>query len=687
MNLARNCRIAYCLALLAMLTLSPLVLSATAAPTSSEEERITLDFKDVELTDLITTISELTGKNFLYDDSVKGKVTIVSPETMTLDETYQLFLTVLNVKGYTLVPSGKVNKIVQTKSARQESLPVYSNGRAGASEQYITRLIRLEHLDVDTVATSVLEPLMPVTGNIITYPPTNTLILTESAATIARMVKIMRQLDQPDSAGRMVVLPLRHANAEEVAKICKEVLGKSTSSAKAKASRTLSSGGAIDSKILPYSRTNSLIVLTNSEDLITIQNLVSILDQPVDGEQSYINVYYLENADSETLAATLNQILTGIKAQAKQPGAKAGNGQAALSSEPVTITADKPTNALVINAQPEDYGVIKKIIQKLDVKRKQVYVEALILELSMDATQQLGASLSGAIDTGSDSVIFGTSNLNTGNANLSSLSGNDSGTPSLLGQTIDGILLGGLFNPITVTGLNGETMTVPAISALIDLSKKDSDINILSAPRLLTSDNEEAEIIVGSNVPIITERLTDTGGSGLAQSVSIERKDVALTLRFTPQVTAGDLVRLNVFQEITDLATSSVGDVDQVGPTLTKRLVRNTVLARNGRTVVLGGLIGTNVQEVVSKTPFLGDIPGLGWLFKQKGTTEKKTNLLIFITPTVIDNPEDLSAVTQRNKDVAQKFMTDELRSALPEDFIAPSQDGTDTTGAAPAEM
>ena len=685
MNLARNCRIACGLALLLTLIFGPLAPTATAAPTASEEERITLDFKDVELTDLITTISELTGKNFLYDDTVKGKVTIVSPETMTLDETYQLFLTVLNVKGYTLVPSGKVNKVVQVKGARQENLPVYSNNQAGVSDQYITRLVRLKHLDVDTVATSVLEPLMPATGNIITYPPTNTLILTESAATIDRMVKIMHRLDQPDSSGSIEILKLQHAQAENVAKICAEVLAKPAS--KAKASRTLSSGGTLDSKILPYARTNSLIILASLEDLLTIKNLVSILDQELEGGQSYINVYYLENADAETLAATLNQILTGIKAQTNQVKGNPDNVQKAISSTAVTVTADKPTNALVINAQPEDYAVIKDIIQKLDVKRKQVYVEALILELSMDATQKLGASLSGAVDTGSDSVVFGTSALNAGNANLGSLAGGDSGTPSLLGQTIDGILLGGLFNPITVTGLDGETMTVPAISALIDLSKRDSDVNILSAPRLLTSDNEEAEIIVGENVPIITERLTDTGSSSLAQSVSIERKDVALTLRFTPQVTEGNLVRLNVYQEITDLAASSVGDVNQVGPTLTKRLVRNTVLANNGRTVVLGGLIDTNVQEVVSKTPFLGDIPGLGWLFKHKTTTEEQTNLLIFITPTIINNPDDLSDVTQRNKQAAEKFMTEEMRSALPAEFITQPALQEDRAEAAPADM
>ncbi len=422
--------------------------------------------------------------------------------------------------------------------------------------------------------------------------------------------------------------------------------------------------GTVGSKVLPYPRTNSLVVMATSDDLATIKSLVRQLDQKPTQERSHINVYYLENADSETLAKTLNEILTGIKAQTRQvrPTA-AGQAAAPLANDPVSITFDKPTNALIINSNPEDYEIIQQIVRQLDVKRKQVFVEALILELSMDATQRLGASLQGAVAVGDDSLIFGTSNLNTGPAGLTSIlptPGSTIQVPSLLSQSIDGILLGGLFNPITTT-IGGQEVTIPALSALIDVSRRDADVNILSAPRLLTSDNEEAEIIVGSNVPIITSRLTDTGGTGLAQSVSVERKDVALTLRFTPQITEGNLVRLNILQEITDLATTSVGDPNQVGPTLTKRLVRNTVVAENGRTIVLGGLIGNNVQETITKTPLLGDIPVLGWLFKRKSMTSRKTNLLLFITPHIIRTSEDLAGVTRRSRDAMDRFQEEGL--------------------------
>jgi general secretion pathway protein D len=240
--------------------------------------------------------------------------------------------------------------------------------------------------------------------------------------------------------------------------------------------------------------------------------------------------------------------------------------------------------------------------------------------------------------------------------------------PDLLTAAIDGLLLGGFFNPITVTGPDGNQITVPALSVLIDVSKTDSDVNLLSAPRLLTSDNEEAEIIVGSNVPIITSRLTNAVGastgssSGLATSVQVERKDVALTLRFTPQITAGDLVRLIVYQEITNIAESNanVGNPEQVGPSFTKRLIRNTVLAENGRTIVLGGLIDSNIQERITKVPLLGDVPMLGWLFKSKTSSERKTNLLVFITPHIIKDAGDLSMVTSKAQKAMHQFQEEQ---------------------------
>ncbi len=638
---------------------SPAYLSAAEQDASAGQ--ISLDFRDVELTELIKTISELTGKNFLYDDTVKGKVTIISPETMTMDETYKLFLTVLNVKGYTVVPSGRVNKIVQTKNAKQENLPVYHSGR-GDSEQFITRLVRLDYLDADTIATSVLAPLMPPTGNIIAYPPTNTLILTETAATIERMLKIVQQLDQPDSSGDLTVLPLQHGDAEEIAKICLEVLQDQAAS-KARQTKVVTTSQDSGSKIIAYTRTNSLIIRAGKEELEQIKSLLAVLDQEAGGEQAGIHVYSLENADAETLAATLNEIVTGIKAQAKAASAAKEAAPQAISSASVAITADKPTNALIINAPPKDYIVLQDIIRKLDIKRKQVYVEALILELSMEASKELGASLQGAIDTG-DGYAYLSSNQNAG-TNISSFATTDSsGNLSVLSQAISGILAGGIFNTISTT-INGESVTIPALSAIINLSKTDDNVNVLSAPRLLTSDNEEAEIIVGENIPVVTQTVTNTDSENV--TTSVERQDAALTLRFTPQVIENNLVRLNIYQEVTGVVGTTSSN--EYGPDLTKRLIRNTVLAESRKTIVLGGLISNTITNNETKVPLLGDIPVLGWLFKTKSTGADKKNLLVFITPTIINSPEDLALVTDRNKRKANEFLSDDQKALLPPEF------------------
>jgi general secretion pathway protein D len=662
------------------LCLVPIQSFAETQGQPATEGRVTLDFNNVELPDLIQTISELTGENFLYDETVRGKVTIVSPESMTLDEAYQLFLTVLNVKGYTVVPSGNINKIVTLKNAKESSLPTVFNGRAGTTEQVITRVFRLKHLDAAMVAPTVLVPLMPSTANVAAYAPSNSLIITDTGANIARLAKIINELDQPDAASGIEIISLKNSSAEELAKILNDVMSQSAAAAapsRRQRAAAATAGNEPVTKIVPYPAGRALIVMAGEEDMSIVKGLIAQLDQEFGGNRSNINLYYLENADAVTLATTLNEILTGIKAEAKA-APKEGQPAGPLTTAPVTITADKPTNSLIINASPDDFRTIEEIIAKLDIKRKQVYVEALILELSMDATQRLGTSLQGAVNLGNDSLIIGSSNQNTGPIGIgSALSTGDSGVPDLLTAAVDGLLAGGFFNPISVTGPNGQKITVPSLSVLIDVSQTDSDVNLLSAPRLLTSDNEEAEIIVGANVPIITGRLTDTGSSdGLAQSVSVERQDVALILRFTPQITEGDLVRLNVYQEITDIAPASpaliasVGSPSEVGPTFTKRVLRNTVLVENNRTVVLGGLIDTNVTESVSKVPILGDIPFLGWLFKRTSTQEEKTNLLIFINPTIIKSPEDLARVTGRNRTAAKGFLTDKVIDAVPVNFF-----------------
>ncbi len=605
------------------------------------ELEVTLDFQNVELIDMIGTISELTGKNFVYDESVRGKVSIVSPRPVSVDEAYRLFSTVLRVKGFTIVPSGEVNKIISIRRAKEENLPI-SNGK-NLGEQFITRLIELKNLDATVVVDTILRPLMPKTSHVVAHAPTNTVVITDSAANIKRLSQILASLDRSWEGEKMEIVALRFSDAEETAKLVMQILEGGATTPVRGARPGTSLRKKTRGQVFPYERTNKLMLLGDEKFILHAQGLIARLDEKADLGRAGVHVYYLEHAEAEGLSETVNKIIAGAK---KGQTAKQDSHTAGIFGD-VAITADKPTNALIVNATAEDYENVQALIRQLDIKRKQVFVEALILELSMDALMDLGTSLQGAVDTGSDSLIFATSS-NTGGKGLETIS---DGTPSVLTQAVDGILLGGMFNPIT-TVINGESVTVPALSALIGLSEVDANVNVLSAPRLLTSDNEEAEIVVGKNVPIITSKSTDNAGNPIN---SVERQDAALTLRFTPQITEGNLVRLKIFQEISDIA-ESVGTVDEVGPTFKKTLLRNSIVASDGETVVLGGLFQTDKSKSVTKVPLLGDVPILGHLFKRTKDIENKTSLLIFITPRVIRNSEDLQQITQKNRASLETF-------------------------------
>ena len=645
--------------LLILLLLVGHIPCSLAAPTEGKsaaeaEMLVTLDFQDVDLIDMINTISELTGKNFVYDESVRGKVSVVSPKPVSVDEAFQLFSTVLNIKGYTIIPSGRVNKIVATRSAKEENLPVTTGRSYG--EQYVTRLIKLKNLNAEGAVDTILRPLIPKTSHVVAHAASNTVVITDSAANIERLMKILTALDRSWDGEKVEIVTLQHSDAEEITALVMQILEGGTAGAGdgKRGAQNAANQKSQQGQVLPYERSNKLLLQGDEGFIARVKELISRLDEKTDQARNGVYVYYLENADAEELAETLNKVVSGSQAQqATQTAA----GKAAAGGEGVfgelVITADKPTNSIIVNAAREDYEKIHSIVAQLDVKRKQVFVEALILEVSMDALLELGASLQGAVDVGSDSVAFGTSNQSDGGLEQF-VPDSDTGVPSVLSAAVDGILLGGLFNPIT-TVINGEEVTIPALSALIQLSQSDNNLNVLSAPRLLTSDNEEAEIVVGSNVPIITSKSKDNDGNPIN---SVERKDVALTLKFTPQITEGDLVRLKIYQEISDLAptSQSVGTVDEVGPTFTTRKLSNSIVAKDGKTVVLGGLFQTTRQEIRSKVPLLGDIPLLGYLFRSKSEQEEKTSLLIFITPRVIRSSEDLERITLQNRKSLEAF-------------------------------
>lgn len=647
------------------LFVQPVLLNSVQA---DDEMMITLDFQNVEMVDMINTISELTGKNFIYDEAVRGKVSILSPEAVSLDEAYRLFLTVLRVKGFTVVPAGKALKVVPLASAREETLPLGEN--RGGGDQYVTRILELKNLDATVAVETILRPLMPKTSYVVAHQATNTIVITDTADNIRRLSQLLNTLDRTWDNDTVELVSLQYAEASELAPMVMSIMegsgsGDAPTSRAAAARQAQGMGKRVSGQVIDVERTNTLMLQGDKEFIDQVKRLIVQLDVEADAGRAGVHVFYLEHAQAEPLAETINSIVTGA-ARATTDARRPEGQQDEETLKDVTVTADVPTNSLIVNATAQEYESVKRLIDQLDVKRKQVFVEALIMELSMDAVQELGTSLQGALEAGSDSVILGGLGGAGRSATAGSLVNEEGEVVSVLQQAVTGIMLGGLFNPIT-TEINGETVTVPAVSALINLSQTDSDVNVLSAPRLLTSDNEEAEIIVGENVPIITSRSESSGGNLVS---AVERQDAALILRFTPQITAGDLVRMKIHQEI-----SGVKDMnDNVGPTLTKTLLRNSIVARDGETVVLGGLFKNELNSTVRKVPLLGDIPVLGWLFKSTSETENKTSLLIFITPRVVSDSSDLARVTGDSRqelkmfysgDEAEQFFEDQRERGL----------------------
>jgi general secretion pathway protein D len=629
-----------------------LCLPGSGIARAADEMMITLDFQNVELVDMISTISELTGKNFLYDETVRGKVSILSPEPVSLDEAYRLFLTVLRVRGFTVVPAGEVNKIVALASAKEETLPL--TNQRGLGDQHVTRILSLKHLDATVAVETLLRPLMPRTSYVVAHQATNTIVITDTAENIERLNRLLGILDKTWDNERIELVPLKFAVAADVAALAMQILegdGSIVPVASRAARQAQTGKKRVAGQIIPYERTNTLALQGEQLFIDQAKDLIAKLDVEVEAGFTGVHVYYLEHAEAEPLAETINQIIAGAARAPTAPRVAEGQQQAADLFKDVKVTADKPTNSLIINASQDELKNVMSLIGQLDIKRKQVFVEALIMDLSMNAVLELGTALQGAVDLGSDSIISAGSGIPLGGPSIV-----DAET-SVLTQAVEGILLGGLFNPISYS-VGGVDFTVPAVSALINLSQKDDNVNVLSAPRLLTSDNEEAEIIVGENVPIITSRSSTTGGENIISAV--ERQDAALILRFTPQITAGGLVRMKIHQEISGVKeVGGVGTEDNVGPTLTKTLLRNSIVARDGETVVLGGLFRNQITKNITKVPLLGDIPVLGWLFKSTSDREEKRSLLIFITPRVINDSEDLGSLTRDTHKDLQLFRSE----------------------------
>jgi general secretion pathway protein D len=667
------------------------------------EAMITMDFQDVDLTVLIKFISELTGKNFILDEKVKGKkVTVISPTKISKDEAYKVFESILEIKGLATVPAGSIIKIVPAKEAMEKSLKtVVGKERVPVSDTLITRLVTLEYVDPDQMV-KILKPLMSRESKVDAYGPTNTMIITDTASNIARLMRILKQLDVRADEMTMDVIPLEYASAEAMARQLQEIL-QTLSTAQAPGAKpttprtsrrttrrtrtqTVAAQG-FSGKIIAEERTNSLIVLATETQLDEIRELVHKLDYDTPRAYGNINVYYLEYANAEETAKVLSDLVSGAQALGKNgrgtnsKGATPAIARTLTSFEAeVSITADIATNALIIVASPRDYQTLKNVIEKLDIRRKQVYVEAVIMEIQPSVLQDLGIEYRGTIplESGDDvnSAILGGTNWGLGADQMfgsaSALSSGefdptglaDTGLFPLTLADQTGLTLGGIFDRVQVGEQDGQPIYMPAHTLVIYALNRTTQANLLSTPHLIAMDNEEAEIIVGRNVPFITS----TSQTTVSTVQQVQRESVGITLRFTPQVTEGDYIQLELYQEISALIDSPVGqDPNRVGPTTSERKSTNTVLVRDGQTIIVGGLMEDRIRTSVSKVPWLGDIPGLGWLFRRETDTVEKQNLLIFLTPTIIREDQDVQRLYQDKK---SKMLEYEKTNRIPRQYL-----------------
>lgn len=584
---------------------------------SPAQQNVTLDFDNVDIRLVIKTMSDLLGKNFLIDDGVRGNVTIISPEAIPVDEAYKVFESILEVKGFAAVPSGSIIKIVPAKEAlskniemRTETLPE----GVGQDDALVTQIIPVENANVEAIK-GVIASLVSKNSKLITYPPTNTIILVENVSNIERLIKIIKEIDVPAEDALTKIVFLKYASPDVISK---QILGTLEDNKavvrRTRGGKTVAPDPALKTKIIPDDRTGSLIIVADEEKMESILDLINSLDIPTPRGKDNIKVRPLKNGKAEDIVKALEVVLNKQESLAKKGGPEAGQ----LIQNSV-ITADKATNSLIIMASPQDYEIISRIIDELDIMRPQVLVEALIAEVTFDKTKELGVEWR-TLDNPQKGSLRGFAGTSYGRIESAQA-----------GIIPDGLSIGVTRGYIKVGGVN-----FPNIAALINAYQSDSDVNILSTPHILTTDTEEAKILVGEEYPFRVERV-DEGVS----YYSNDYKNIGLTLVIVPYINPDGYVKLEIAVKI-DEVVELVGGV----PRTNNREAETTVVVKDQQTVVIGGLLKDGRTKSYNRVPFFGELPLLGWLFRNMSKNNRKTNLQVFLTPHIIYTPEDLQRLT-----------------------------------------
>ena len=611
----------------------------------AQEPAATFNWKDADIRQVVEAVSAVTGKNVILDPRVTGRVTLLSPTPLGPDALYQAFLSILQVHGYVAIESGDLVKIVPDATARQYPTRIGSAGADGPDD-LATQVIQVQNVGA-TQLVPILRPLLPQYGHLVAHAGSNMLIISDRAANVARMISIIRRIDQASDED-IEVVTLQHASAAEIVRIMTAL----TSGPRA-------DGAPVTTSLVADARTNSVLIGGDKNERLRLRTLIAHLDTPLeDGGDTQVR--YLRYADAEELATKLQQHFTN-QAQAT-PGAQAA-GTSALNG--ASVWADAQTNAIVINGPPKIMRSVMQIVDKLDIRRAQVLVEAIIVEVIIDRQNELGVTI--AVEgSGSNAPIAATN------------------FPDFLAGVVQlGTAAGG--GAVDPTGLIGEGVTVGvgrisdsgiSFAAIMAAVQGDADTNLISTPSIVTTDNEEATLNVGQEVPFVSGSYSNAGGNtgSVNPFTTVNREQIGVKLSITPQINEGDSMVLEISQEISSIAQSAAGAVDLI---TNKRTVDTTVIVDDGEILVLGGLLEDVLRESDQRVPVLGSIPLLGNLFRSRKTEKLKTNLMIFIRPTILRDAAQTAFETNQKynliRDVQQgqqgrgvQLMPDQERPMLP---------------------
>jgi general secretion pathway protein D len=609
------------------------------------EEKITVNFVNADIQSVIKTVGQHTGKNFILDPRVTGTVNIVSDKPVSKDLLYQIFLSALRVQGYAAVEEGGFVKIVPEAEAKTSAGPVGEQAARVPGDRIVTQVFILQNENAVQLV-PVLRPLVTANNFIAAYPNNNAIVITDYAENVRRIQRIIESIDRP-SGTDVQIIRLQNASAIDIAQMLQRVVAETAVPATAP-------GTQPKAAIAVDARTNSLLVRADTPALMArIKTLALGLDTPGAGSGN-IYVVFLRNAEAARIADTLRGLLSGGESSSRttttsttpaggsatQTTASAASGAGTATAPSSIIQAYPPTNSIIITATEPVYRSLRTVIDSLDQRRLQVYVEALIVEVSTGLAAEFGVQWQGARNVGGGQTVFGGTNFST--SPLGVLGTNILGAasdPTTLGT---GLNLGLIHGTITIPGTNIEVLNLQVLARALEGV---SGANVLSTPNVLTLDNEEAKIVVGQNVPFITGSFTPTSGSAANPFQTIERRDIGLTLRVTPQVSEAGAVKLKIFQEVSSV-TRDKALVQSADIITNKRSLESTVLVDNGQIVVLGGLIQDDQGAAIDKVPLLGDIPYLGALFKYETRNRKRTNLMVFLRPVVLKDEKAAASIT-----------------------------------------